>query len=237
MDDLELLQRYEPVVRFTEGENFFPMAADSYVAACDLLFAAPGVRPYVIVPAGELSLERLATERPVPGEERYLRFVPRPMDGLAMARWNRRPDRPVFRAPGRLARVGLFARLVDAGFNASLLVRGRVPGGTAAAAAQRYAAIRDRDQRVVYHGRVVRGDGWIVLHYLFLYCMNDWRSSFFGANDHEADLEQAFVVLEDVPMAVSPSRAGSGARPTTTPATTCAVAGTIRPSPSPTAIR
>ena len=27
--------------------------------------------------------------------------------------------------------------------------------------------------------------------------MNDWRSSFFGANDHEADLEQAFVVLED----------------------------------------
>ena len=36
-----LLQRYEPVVRFTEGENFFPMAADSYVGACDLLFAAP----------------------------------------------------------------------------------------------------------------------------------------------------------------------------------------------------
>ena len=68
MDDLALLQRFEPIVRFTEGENFFPMAADSYVGACDLLFAAPGVRPYVIVPAGELTLERLATERPVPGE-------------------------------------------------------------------------------------------------------------------------------------------------------------------------
>ena len=197
MDDLALLQRFEPVVRFTEGENFFPMAADAYVGACDLLFAGPGSSPYVIVPAGELTLERLATERPVPGEERYLRFVPRPMDGLSMARWNRRPDRPVFRAPGRLARVGLFARLVDAGFTASLLVRGSVPGGTAAAAAQRYAAIRQRDQRIVYHGRVIRADGWIVLHYLFLYCMNDWRSSFFGANDHEADLEQAFVVLED----------------------------------------
>jgi hypothetical protein len=76
-------------------------------------------------------------------------------------------------------------------------VRGSVPGGTAAAAAQRYEIIRDQDQRVVYHGRVIRGDGWIVLHYMFVYCMNDWRSSFFGANDHEADLEQAFVVLED----------------------------------------
>lgn len=196
-DDLALLQRFEPVIRFTEGEQFFPMAAESYVAACDLLRAAPGQRPEVAIPAGELTLERLADVRPVPGEERYLRFVPAPMDGIELARWNRRADRPRFHAPGRLARVGLFARLVDAGFNASLLVRGRVPGGTAAAAARRYEGIRVRDPRVVYHGRIVRSNGWIVLHYLFVYCMNDWRSSFFGANDHEADLEQAFVVLEE----------------------------------------
>jgi hypothetical protein len=195
-DDVALLQAYEPVVRFTDGELFFPMAAESYVAECDLLRSAPGVPPEVVVPAGGLDLERLATIRPIPGEERYLRFVPRPMDGIELARWNRRPDRPRFHAPGRLSRVGLFARLVDAGFTASLLVRGRVPGGTAAAAAQRYQGIRARDPRVVYHGRVIRADGWIVLQYLFMYAMNDWRSSFFGANDHEADLEQAYVVLE-----------------------------------------
>ena len=196
-DDLALLQRFEPVVRFTEGEQFFPMAAESYVAACDLLRAPLGQRPEVAVPAGELTLDHLAEERPVPGVESYLRFVPAPMDGIELARWNRRADRPQFHAPGRLSRVGLFARLVDAGFNASLLVRGRVPGGTAAAAARRYEGIRVRDPRVVYHGRVVRSNGWIVLHYMFVYCMNDWRSSFFGANDHEADLEQAFVVLEE----------------------------------------
>jgi hypothetical protein len=56
------------------------------------------------------------------------------MPPLELARWRNRPDRPVFRAPGRLARVGLFARLVDAAFSASLLLRGTVPGGTAAAA-------------------------------------------------------------------------------------------------------
>ena len=174
-EDLRLLAAHEPVVRFTGGEHFFPMAAESYVGACDLLGASPGVAPHVIVPAGELTLERLADERPTAGHERYLRFVPGPMDSVALARWNRRPDRPRFKAPGRLARVGLFARLVDAGFNASLLVRGSVPGGTAAAAAQRYEQIRLRDQRVVYHGRVVRRDGWIVLQYLYIYCMNDWR--------------------------------------------------------------
>jgi hypothetical protein len=200
LDDLALLRAFEPIVRFTDGEHFFPMAAESYVAACDLLRAAPGIPTEVIVPAGELTLDRLAETRPVPGEERYLRFVPRPMDGIELARWNRQPERRRFRAPGRLARVGLFARLVDAGFTASLLVRGRVPGGTAAAAALRYEAIRLRDERVAYHGRVVRADGWIVLHYCYFYAMNDWRSSFFGANDHEADLEQAFIVLEAAPV-------------------------------------
>jgi hypothetical protein len=196
MGDLDLLRRFEPVVRFTAGELFFPMDAGAYVQACDLMRSTPGSEPEVAVPSGELTLDRLALEVPMPGEERYLRFVPEPMTGLALARWNRRPDRPSFRAPGRLARVGLFARLVDAGFTASLLVRGSVPGGTAAAASQRYEGIRLRDPRVVYHGRVVRQDGWIVLHYMLMYAMNDWRSSFYGANDHEADLEQAFVVLE-----------------------------------------
>lgn len=200
-DDIALLQRFEPVLRFTSGEMFFPMAAESYVPACDLLRAVPGHQPEVVIPAGSLTLDILATQRPIPGEERYLRFVPKPMDRLELARWRRRPERPRFHAPGRLARVGLFARLVDAGFTASLLVRGRVPGGTAAAASQRYEAIRLRDERVVYHGRVFRQYGWIVLQYLFMYAMNDWRSSFFGANDHEADLEQAFVVLEDPPGA------------------------------------
>ena len=31
---------------------------------------------------------------------------------------------------------------------------------------------------------------------MFFYAMNDWRSTFEGANDHEADWEQCFVVLE-----------------------------------------
>ena len=71
-----------------------------------------------------------------------------------------------------------------------------MPGGTAAAASERYDAIRGEGPRVVYHGRVVREGRWVVLHYMFFYAMNDWRSTFEGANDHEADLEQCFVVCE-----------------------------------------
>ena len=160
------------------------------------------------------------------------------MDTVELARWNRRPDRPRFRAPGRLARVGLFARLVDAGFTASLLVRGSVPGGTAAAAAQRYEAIRLAIRGSSTTAASSERDGWIVLHYLFIYAMNDWRSSFFGANDHEADLEQAYVVLEAPGDRRRPrSRAGSAAPRTTTSATTCGGDGTTRRSRSPRATR
>ena len=195
--DLDLLRRHEPILRFTDGELFYPMAAESYVEACDLL-TGPNLREArVAIPAGELDLERLAAVGdPPPGEAQFLRFVPKPLSALELRRWQGRPEHQRFSAPGRLARVGLAARLVDAGLVTSLLARGRVPGGTAAAASERYDDIRERDPRIVYHGRVVRQGRWVVLHYMFIYAMNDWRSTFEGANDHEADLEQCFVVLE-----------------------------------------
>ena len=197
--DLELLRRHEPILRFTRGELFLPMPAEGYVASCDLL-SGPSIREaQVVAPAGSLTLDRLgAVGDPAPGHLQFLRFVPQPMNAVELTRWRNRPDRPRFDAPGRLARVGLPARLVDAGLVTSLLLRGRVPGGTAAAADRRYAAIRERDPRVSYHGRVIRTEGWVVLHYMFFYAMNDWRSTFDGANDHEADWEQCFVVLEDL---------------------------------------
>jgi hypothetical protein len=98
----------------------------------------------------------------------------------------------------------LFARLVDAAFSASLLLRGTVPGGTAAAAQVKYARAREGDPRLVYYGRVVRENGWIALQYLYFYFMNDYRSTFHGANDHEADWEQVFVYLDDAPTGPRP---------------------------------
>ena len=107
---------------------------------------------------------------------------------------------------------------------------GTVPGGTAAAARVKYRAAVSGETQPVYYGRVVRRDGWIVLQYLFFYFMNDWRSTFGGANDHEADWEQMFVYLEEA--ADGPGRSGSRPRRTTRWATTCADAGTTPSSRS-----
>jgi hypothetical protein len=43
--------------------------------------------------------------------------------------------------------------------------------------------------------RAVRDAGYLVLQYWFFYAMNDWRSTFSGVNDHEADWEQITLFL------------------------------------------
>ena len=35
-EDLRLLRRYEPVLRFTEGELFLPMPVEAYLGKCSL---------------------------------------------------------------------------------------------------------------------------------------------------------------------------------------------------------
>jgi hypothetical protein len=199
MSDIEMLQAFEPIVRYNRGELFYPTAVEGYLAECDLLVGTSEKDGRVLAPQGSLTPAALATIDAPPGESLYLRLVQQPLNGLELRRWRNRTDRVPFRAPGRLARVGLFARLVDAGFTASLLLRGSVPGGTAAAAQIKYAQAHEQDPRYLYHGRVIREEGWICLHYLYFYFMNDYRSTFNGVNDHEADWEQVFIYLEDVP--------------------------------------
>lgn len=196
--DLELLRRFEPVIRYTRGEFFFPMAVEPYLRECDLWAEGVDGDRRLLVPRGQLSVEELPSWQARTVDERlFLRYVQQPLSGIDLARPGR-PKRAPFRAPSRLARVGILARLIDAGFDLSLLVRGTVPGGTVAAAEVKYhELISGDDGGSHYHGRVVRQAGWTICHYLFFYAMNDWRSSFAGANDHEADWEQCFVFLDE----------------------------------------
>jgi hypothetical protein len=41
MDDLELLRKYEPVLRFAKSERFFPMAVEPYLEKCALFPSGP----------------------------------------------------------------------------------------------------------------------------------------------------------------------------------------------------
>ncbi len=203
-EDLRLLRRYEPVLRFTLGEYFLPMRIEDYLGKCSLWRADPrgrrgGAGAERLSPPGELTPARLAQISPEPGRELWLRYVEHGLDRSELRAWRRDADRPRLAAGGsRFAAVGLLSRLIDAGLRLSLLARGRVPGSTTAAAAQRYRAHASPDG-CPYYGRVTCDQGFIALQYWFFYAMNDWRSTFAGVNDHEADWEQVTVFLADPP--------------------------------------
>ncbi len=204
-----LLRRFEPVIRSTKGDEFYPMDVEPYVRNCSLWVQRPGREAVCVVPDGKLSLDRLA-QQPLdePGAVHFLKLSdaeeiePHPREGrLRMFRRrakDRRESTEAFRAGrGRLARVGYLSRFVDAIYSIALLARGRVPGESAAAAAVAYERIMAEYEHYRYHGRVLRQDGWLVLQYWLFYPFNNWRSGFFGANDHEADWEKVFVFLSE----------------------------------------
>ncbi len=195
MDDLELLRRFEPIAHYTQGEHFFPMAVEQYVSECSLWEVRPDQLPQKLVPEGQLTMARLMEPHAAPHSTvHYLRFVEQ-LTPVQVARFVAKHHRKFAHSRGRLARVGLASRLIDALFTITLIMRGRVPGGTAAAAHDAYQRLQDKDQRHIYYGRVVRQGGFICLQYWFFYCMNDWRTSFHGVNDHEGDWEQIMIYV------------------------------------------
>ncbi len=194
MADLELLRRHEPVLRYTRGELFRPTAVGPYVEQCSLWAGVQGVKQTLLVPHGEMSLERLSREGARHrGQPLFLRLVERPLGRAEFLHWRQMP-RERIRAVGRFTTTGIFGRLIDAGMRASLLLRGKVPAGLAAAAEMIYRERLEVD-RFTYYGRVVRDGGYICLQYWFFYAMNDWRSTFGGINDHEADWEMVTIYL------------------------------------------
>ena len=121
-----LLRRFEPVIRSTAGDKFYPMDVEPYVLACSLWVQRPGEEAVCVVPGEELSLDRLA-QQPMDesGAVHFLKFTDADDLGADSSGGrlrlfhrrakNRKESRRAFRAGrGRLARVGYFSRFVDA---------------------------------------------------------------------------------------------------------------------------
>lgn len=200
--DLELLRHFEPVVRFTQGEQFYPTDVERYVKDSSLWAHYPDGRDELLVKHGEMTLEKLVEPRPAPfGTVHYLRFIePLSLSESAQMLANQLRLRAILKnnfhpGIGRLARGGLLPRIVDALFTVSFLLRGRVPAAIAAAAELDYFHMRAQDDKFVYHGRVARQNDWTVLQYWFFSCYDSWRTGFSGVNDHESDWEMISLYL------------------------------------------
>jgi hypothetical protein len=200
--DLELLRKFEPLVCYTKGEQFFPTSVEPYVKDSTLWERHPDGRDELLVKHGELTLDKLIEPRPAEfGAVRYIRFI----ENLSLADSARvLADQLLLRRKlggyfhagiGRLARGGILPRFLDGLFSLSFLLRGKVSAATAAAAELDYNEIFSEDKRYIYYGRVTRLNGWTILQYWFFFFFNSWRSGFHGVNDHESDWEMVSVYL------------------------------------------
>jgi hypothetical protein len=195
--DLDLLRRFAPVIRYTQGELFLPSSVQDYVEWASLQASTSKGPPRVLAEHGGMTLERLAQlGREHPGDRLYLTFVEDALGRAEFRAWKQDPQRPHFTSSSRFAAVGILSRLIDGLMRMTLILRGKVPGGYAAAAALRMRQM-PRYGEHPYYGHVARDGGYLVLQYWYFYAMNDWRSTFGGVNDHEADWEQVTIFLVD----------------------------------------
>lgn len=200
--NLQLLRRFEPVVCYTKGEQFYPMDVEHYIRDCSLWAHYPDGRDELLIKQGEVTSEKLVESHPaVFGTVRYLRFIePLNLSEAAQMLANqtllRHRLRNYFHAgTGRLARGGFLPRMADGLFSLSFLLRGKVSAATAAAAELDYHEMLKEEKKYVYYGRVTRQNNWIVLQYWYFFCFNSWRSGFHGVNDHESDWEMISIYL------------------------------------------
>jgi len=198
-DQIDLLKRFEPILKFTQGERFFPYHVEDYVDEASLWVKKPRKLPELMVSEDDLDLTTLGTLH-LEGAQNihYLHFIS-PLNIGEMAEFRINEIREAVKkqnfqpSRSRLARVGYIARIVDVLFSVILLLRGRVPGDAMTAAVVTFDKMLSQKRSFKYYGRIIRQNGWIILQYWYFYPFNNWRTGFFGANDHEADWEMVNI--------------------------------------------
>lgn len=84
MTDLELLEMYEPTLRFAKSERFFPMAVEPYLEKCALF---PSGSQGVMERLWSSSEPLIASIGALKSEQFYLRFVNKPLNNSDAWRW------------------------------------------------------------------------------------------------------------------------------------------------------
>jgi hypothetical protein len=85
VDELEMLEKYEPVLRFAKSERFFPMAVEPYLERCVLFSSGPQGAIESVTHLGETVLEQMGK---LESEQHYLRYVNNPLrDSDAWVWW------------------------------------------------------------------------------------------------------------------------------------------------------
>lgn len=84
MKDLELLEKFEPVLRFAKSERFFPMAVEPYLEMCSLFPDGPRGAAELFSHLNEPLIDKIGRLK---SHEYFLRFVNKPLNDFDAWIW------------------------------------------------------------------------------------------------------------------------------------------------------
>lgn len=216
MSAIPLHEKYAPTLHFAQGERFFPMSVDDFLAY-SALFERGESQP--IIPYGRLTPKDLGRDRGA--RNQFLRSVDvGPLDGESVAAawgtsalrmlfdWSRNPFAMWSESLARKAYDWFSEKTADATkkfwWNSLLLAKAwadssrsaradlprlTLSGDVRRAALNRYRESHKGRPRYTYYHRIVEEKEFVSLQYWFFYAYNDWANTFGGFNDHEGDWE------------------------------------------------
>jgi hypothetical protein len=219
----ELHEKYAPIMRFSRGERFFPMAVDDFLTYC-ALYVRGEEKP--ITPRGQVTLNDLSQH--AGSRDVFLRSVAAgPLSGVAVAsqwglgavrllnEWSQKPAVTWTEAWARSAYDWFSEKTKPATqlfwWNDLLLrkahadkeddtredlPRFELPQDVRASAIEAYEASQEKGRAYTYYYRTVEQAGYLDLQYWFYYPYNDWAGGYGGFNDHEGDWEGFHVFFE-----------------------------------------
>jgi hypothetical protein len=229
----ELHVKYAPIMRFSRGERFFPMAVDDFLTYC-ALYVRGEKEP--ISARGQVTPSDLSRH----GGSRHVflhSVTPGPLSGVEVARqwglgavrllyeWSQNPVVTWTEAWARSAydwfsektkaATQLFwwndlllrkAHADQEGDVREDLPRFELPQDVRTSAIDAYEASQGRERNYTYHYRTTKQAGYLDLQYWFYYPYNDWAGGYNGFNDHEGDWEgfHVFFKLDGGNHAIEP---------------------------------
>jgi hypothetical protein len=192
MNEIELIRKYEPVLRFAQRENFYPMRAEEYVPYCSLHVEGKD-GPIVFPPF--VRLPHLAELFP---EERF--YMVYANQWVTDPELEKRLRSLVEKQEVSRADFSKFIRelqnwVKEIGIDlAKLFLPLKEETKVVKRAIDQYGGLAHHPP--TYYYRVAQDGGYTVIQYWFFYAYNDFGTSHHGANDHEADWESLHLFFE-----------------------------------------
>jgi hypothetical protein len=216
----QLHEKYVPILRFAQGERFFPMPVEDFLAYSTLRLKRDRTP---ILGQGQVTLSLLssARERPI---DVYLQSVPATLaDQNVVARWSSDMFKEL--AGASYTATHWQAALARAAYNwlspktesaarlfwwndlvMPLMAQGKrskadlprldLPPEIRQAAVENYERSQPQTPRYAYYYRTTQDADYLCLQYWFFYAFNDWATGYDGMNDHEGDWEGMYLFFK-----------------------------------------